>query len=421
MSTTTGLESRIHPIARFTTRLHAALGAVGEAPTWSMSLDEQRDTLVALARAEARLAALRLRVLVAADASDVAAATSATSTAAWLAHATIRNRGAAHREVTLALALEHPHRSTRDALAAGLVDLDQARVIVEAVDALAGEAGADVTERAEKHLVHLAGQHDAKELRTLGRRVFEVVDPEAADLAEGLHLERGERSAARASYLTVTDNGDGTHTGRFKLSTLHTAMLSKALTAFSSPRQRPDAGNGPVALTRPELRGEAFARLLERLPADRLPQAGGLSATVVVLLDYDRLLSGLGTATLDSGERISAGTARRLNCESGVIPAVYRRMLGGPSVVLDLGRRTRFHTEAQRLSLAIRDHGCTAEGCDRPPAWCHAHHDTPWSRGGGTSLDNGRLLCAFHHGRAHSPAYDLTRLASGQVRVHRRT
>jgi hypothetical protein len=140
-----------------------------------------------------------------------------------------------------------------------------------------------------------------------------------------------------------------------------------------------------------------------------------------VLLDYDRLVSGLGTATLDTGEAISAGLARRLTCESGVIPAVYRRVLGGPSVVLDLGRRTRFHTEAQRIALALRDRGCTAEGCDRPPAWCHAHHDVPWSQGGATSLDNGRLLCAFHHGKAHSPAYDLSRLPSGQVRFHRRT
>ena len=142
---------------------------------------------------------------------------------------------------------------------------------------------------------------------------------------------------------------------------------------------------------------------------------------MVVLLDYDRLLSGLGTAALDTGERVSAGLARRLACEAGVIPAVLRRVLGGPSVVLDLGRKTRFHTEAQRIALALRDGGCTAEGCDRPSARCHAHHDVPFSRGGGTSVDDGRLLCPFHHGKAHSPGYDLTRLPNGQVRFHRRT
>ena len=90
--------------------------------------------------------------------------------------------------------------------------------------------------------------------------------------------------------------------------------------------------------------------------------------------------------------------------------------------MLDLGRRTRFHTESQRLALTVRDRGCTAEGCDRPPGWCHAHHDeVSWADGGGTSVDRGRLLCAFHHRKAHSPAYEITRLPSGQVSFHRRT
>jgi hypothetical protein len=143
---------------------------------------------------------------------------------------------------------------------------------------------------------------------------------------------------------------------------------------------------------------------------------------VVVLLDYDKLVSGLGAAQLDTGQELSAGTARRLACEAGVIPVVYRHALAGPSQVLDVGRRRRFHTTAQRLALTVRDRGCTAEGCDRPAAWCHAHHDgATWADGGGTSVAQGRLLCPFHHGKAHSPGYELSRLPDGQVRFHRRT
>jgi hypothetical protein len=90
-------------------------------------------------------------------------------------------------------------------------------------------------------------------------------------------------------------------------------------------------------------------------------------------------------------------------------------------VVLDLGRRSRLHTEAQRLALSIRDGGCTADGCDRPPAWCHAHHDIAWSDGGPTDLENGRLLCPYHHRKAHSPAYRMVRLPNGKVAFIRRT
>lgn len=54
--------------------------------------------------------------------------------------------------------------------------------------------------------------------------------------------------------------------------------------------------------------GHAFCELLERFPARRLPKAGGTSATVLVMLDYDKLLTGLGTGHLDTGVPISAGS-----------------------------------------------------------------------------------------------------------------
>jgi hypothetical protein len=178
---------------------------------------------------------------------------------------------------------------------------------------------------------------------------------------------------------------------------------------------------GSARLSRPELWGHAFCELLERIPTKKLPLAGGSSVSVVVLLDYDKLLSGLGAAALDTGETISAAQARRLACEGGVIPAVLKHALGGPSQVLDLGRRRRLHTGPQRIALTIRDRGCTATGCDRPAGYCHAHHQTPWSCGGPTTVDNGRLLCAFHHGRAHSPSYDMSPQPDGRVSFHRRT
>ena len=74
-----------------------------------------------------------------------------------------------------------------------------------------------------------------------------------------------------------------------------------------------------------------------------------------------------------------------------------------------------------RITMAVRDGGCTAAGCETPPGLCHAHHDTPWSQGGGTSVDNGRLLCPHHHRRVHDPRFEVTRLPSGKVSFHRRT
>jgi hypothetical protein len=137
-------------------------------------------------------------------------------------------------------------------------------------------------------------------------------------------------------------------------------------------------------LARPEAMGQALCELLERVPAHRLPSTGGTSATVVVLLDYDTLRTGLGAAHLDTGQAISAAQARRLACTAGIVPAVYQHALGGPSVVLDLGRRTRLHTETQRLALTVRDHGCTADTCDRPPAWTEVGSPKPTTTPPGT-------------------------------------
>jgi hypothetical protein len=422
-----------HPISGFAARLHTALDGLSEAAAWSMTPAEQRDALVELARGQARMEELRLRVLAAADRGDIAADSAATSTGAWLAHATRQPRGQAHLDVTVALALDEGLGATRDALAAGAVDGAQARVIVTAVRNLSRQApdavAADpsIPQRVEKHLVELATRYDAVELKRLGRHVLEVIDPDVADRALGTKLEAEEAAAARSTFLEMFDNGDGTRSGRFKLPTLSAAMFLRALEAFTNPNHRRPLGQAGAEpgtrpkRTRPELLGQAFSELLERLDPTWLPASGGASATVVVMVDYDRLLSGLGTARLGTGEQISAGLARRLACQAGVIPAVVRRLVDGRSVVLDLGRKRRLFGEHQRVALAIEQGGCTAEACGRPAAWCHAHHDTAWSRGGRTDLANGRLLCPYHHGKAHSTGYETVVLPGGRVRFHRRT
>ena len=111
--------------------------------------------------------------------------------------------------------------------------------------------------------------------------------------------------------------------------------------------------------------GRAFTELIHRYPVKTLPKAGGVNATVVVTMTLDALLGGLQAARLDTGESISAGQARRLACEAGIIPAV----LGGKSQVLDLGRTRRFHTGAQRIAK-------TLEQAAAPPRAATGHPDS---------------------------------------------
>ncbi len=52
---------------------------------------------------------------------------------------------------------------------------------------------------------------------------------------------------------------------------------------------------------------------------------------------------------------------------------------------------------------------------------CHAHHDTPWSKGGTTDVTTGRLLCPRHHTLAHDHRYQLKAGPNGKVTFSRRT
>jgi hypothetical protein len=404
--------------------VEAALDWLGDAPAWSLTQEEQRESLLLIDRVRSRLDELELRVLAAAHRNDVGAEAGATSTAAWLAHETRQTRGRCHAAVRLAEALDERYDATRRALAAGSINPDQAEVIVKAVDALTREHDdlpPDIDARAEAHLLDLAEEFDAVQLRRLGKRLFEVVCPEAADKAEGEALGREEARARRSASLTMRDNGDGTVDGRFKLPTLHAALLKKALEALTAPRRLGEGRVDPETgkkIPYEVLLGHGFMELLEHhLNPAGLPSQAGSPFTLVITMGIDALMSGIGVATLETGQGISAGEARRLACRAGIIPMV----LGADSAVLDLGREQRLFDRHQRIALAHRFGGCAAVNCDRPPAWTEAHHRRPWHQGGNTDLADGLPLCPPHHHMADDPRrWDMRTMPSGQVRFSRR-
>ncbi len=412
----TAIAHHPHRVTRAIAGVRTDLASVADVPLWSMDAAEATATIDEVLAAESQLAELKARLLAHAGQIDVPGQTGATSTANWLAHRATLTKTQAHRTMRLAEGLES-HQPTRAALAEGKVHVEQAEVITRAVDQLPDGLDPDLLADAERHLLSEAAHHDAKTLKILGRRLLEVIDPELADAHEAKLLDKEERDAQAATRLTMWDDGHGKLHGRFTLdSALTGAMLKKALHAFAAPKHQ--ASNGPLGERRPtpERLGQAFAEMIQRYPVNKLPKAGGLTATVVVLMPLDTLMGGLKAARLDTGETISPGLARRLACEAAIIPAV----LGGKSQVLDLGHKTRFHTEAQRLVKIIEAGGCEIEGCEWPPCMCHMHHPIPWSQGGKTDRD-GIMICPKHHARAHDPTYRMTKLPTGKYTFHRRT
>ncbi|GEP35390.1 hypothetical protein NSZ01_31580 [Nocardioides szechwanensis] len=399
---------RDHPIVAAMSVIEAELDGVEHAPAWSLSDADTRVALVRATRLIARLTALELKVAAHADRNRVGDASGATSAGVFWANHTRMTQAEAARKVKLGKALGH-HEPVEEALSAGDVLVDQARVIVDAVTALPDDVDADIKTQARDFLLEAARHYDARALRIQGRRILDVVAPEIGEAEEAKQLAKEERDAEAKARLTMHADGHGMTYGRFAIRDAEADMLRKALHAIASPQ----AGGEGLS---PHGMGLAFAEYVRRYPTDRLPTSGGVSASVVVTMTLETLMGGLKAAQLDTGTMISSGLARRMACEAGIIPVV----LGGRSEVLDVGRRRRFHTKAQRIAMAVRDKGCVAQGCERPMSACHAHHLTQWAKGGSTSVEDGVLLCRRHHTLAHHQDYELTHNPDGKITFTRR-
>ena len=391
-----------HPVSSVVAHFHDELDDL-DPRLWSMTDRDLAHVLPALTRLRHRITALDLAAAHQADAVGLGTEVGAADTSAYWANTTRQTRAGAKRRLKLAAALDQ-HDTTRTAMTAGVAE-EQAAVIVKVVEELPV-----MQAEAETELVRLAAEHDAHELGILAKHILEVVAPDVAEEHQLQALEREEERALEDCRFTIADDGHGQCHGRFTVPSPVGAMLRKAVLAYAAPKHRQHSAT-PAGL------GHAFCEYVERYPTDRLPQAGGVNATVVVRMTLESLLGDSEQpATLDTGHLITAGQARRLACEAGLIPMV----LGRKSQVLDVGRESRFYTKPQRVVLDERDKTCTAVGCDWPAWMCHAHHDIHWSRGGKTDIDNGRLLCPRHHAYAHSPTYEMNMTKHGRVTFTRR-
>jgi hypothetical protein len=239
--TPTPLALRDRPWHVLSGRLNERLDELVDTNLWSMDEVETAETIVELQRAQAKLAAAQARLLAHAEVVDVAGLVHATSTAAWLRSQVPLTPRQAKRAVSLAKALDSDrYPATTRALAAGGLMVDQARVIMAAVDALPDRLFADERIRGEAHLVELGKTHDAQQLARLGKHLLEVIDPELAEHELAKQLEAEEAAAARATSFRMVDDGLGKAHGRFVLPSLHGQMLRRILEGFANP-QIPDA------------------------------------------------------------------------------------------------------------------------------------------------------------------------------------
>jgi hypothetical protein len=102
---------------------------------------------------------------------------------------------------------------------------------------------------------------------------------------------------------------------------------------------------------------------------------------------------------------ISLESVERQACDGGLIPVLF----SDDGQALNLGRSQRLHSAKQRVAIAVRDGGCLAPDCERPPSWCEVHHIHEFGKGGATDLADGVLLCRHHHMLVHNNHWRVER------------
>lgn len=307
---------------------------------------------------------------------------------------------------------KHPH--VAGASLAGDLSVEAAGLIVEGLEKISSRIEATHVDAIEERLVKGAAGRSAHDVQRMVARAVARVDRDE-------HLAR-ERKNYDERYLWWKTGHDGVVTIHGKLDVVTAAplinvieqMTTRSVRNQSRPGPGDGASGGEVASAGGEELGEGDSRSIGQMRADALHElarhalgcsgtcATGVRTSMVVRVGLADLERGAGLGTIDGVEQpVSVQELRRLAGDAGFMPEV----LAGDGEVLDLGRRVRAFTRAQRIALLERDGGCAK--CHAPPEHCEAHHIRWWESGGRSDLSNGVMLCTRCHHDIHRYGWEI--------------
>ncbi|HEU0206573.1 MAG TPA: DUF222 domain-containing protein [Pseudolysinimonas sp.] len=303
------------------------------------------------------------------------------------------------------------------ALSAGRLGVDAAAAIIRHLTEASRSASPATLREAEAVLVQRAETLPADLVAQLAQRTCATLDP------DGVEPRENELRRQRRFYLGREVNGMTPFSGL--ADPVNAGLLRAALSERTAPSRQPrfvdadDRAVNDVAADGAAEPGRAldgrtreqrafdivFGLLTAGIRSDN-DAVGTLhgTATVNVVVTAHDLIAGTGAAWIDDiVSPVATATTREIICDGGVRLQIHDRT----GEILWEGRRERYFTAAQRRALAVRDGGCLGPHCTAPPSWCHAHHVVEWEHGGPTDVDNGVLLCSFHHHQLHAGGFRL--------------
>ncbi len=313
------------------------------------------------------------------------------STKAFLRKACGESDGWATRQVRVGRELADRMPATRQAWIDGKLGGVHADVIRSAIKALDDELAAEI----ETTLADAAPDIPLADLSALAELIRQQTAPDDTAERDRKHFDR--------QYLTVAKTMDGQYDLRGRLTAENGALVTAILDSFTPKAEKPADG---IPQPTPGLRRAlALVDLATQVAGHAEhcdPAKSGGRPTIIVGVEQQTLTDGQGVAHLDDGTIISGTAAQRLACDAAIIYATIK-----DGEILDLGRKTRNPSTAQRTYLITRDGGCVFDGCQAPPGACQAHHIIWWTNGGPTDQANLILLCRRHHRLVHDDGWHV--------------
>lgn len=295
-----------------------------------------------------------------------------------------------------------------------LIGIEAATMIRRMLEKVHDVADPKAWQDAERTLVAKA---KLLKLRALSKAVRRT---EANLFRSGVEVREQELRDAR--YLHVFEDNTGMIVINGKLDPETAAPIKVALDGLVAQGLQARAANKSITTderTPTQMRADALGLLASHSLKCDNEELGLASVTLVVRMGLDEVIAaagagdgarptgdqqaGEGFAEIDGiAQPISAGAARRLAGEAGVVPIVT----SGGSVGLDVGRNRYKFSRAQKLALIERDGGCAM--CGAPPSWCEAHHIQEWwAQAGKTDVSNGVMLCRRCHQDLHGQGWTV--------------
>lgn len=386
------------------TRLDALVVAAGDfvgEDRSAMSGREAVASLLTLSGLLDRLEGVQVELAGRVEESGVWGLDGSRSAAAWLARKTKSSRAAAGSDLKLARSLRGVLPHTAAAVLAGELPIGHARLISR-VCARSEMMRITLADSEVGEPLLLAAAHlPADEFLRVCQSWAYRADPDAADA--------GYREESEGFEFRLADSTHGVvPSGAFSPSVAE--MIRIVLRAEIGVPAASDTRN--TAQRMHDALGSVMARALT---GGGLGKAHAVRPQVVVHVPLATVLAAPGTPGVppawlqDTQCPIPTFELDRIACDSEVLRAI----MTADGEVLQFGRAKRLFEGPLRRAMETRDGRCRYPGCFAPPSQCEGHHLQRWVDGGLTDLDEGALLCWFHHVHVHAQAIRIERVEGG--------